>query len=204
MAHPLDPSRYSSAVRGPHCTAGYEVPAAFACAWPIPHLSGAAMDAMTSPQPADANNIVPFRSGHRWEDVKVRIGPLRPRIEPGTYEAISVGLRRYRRFDRAIVEVTFNIFEGQAGVSRLIASDVPMFNPLPDSNGALSPNCRLAQMLGMLDRVRRDKHRTCDLSVLEGKVWRLTVDDTKQDHTGKLKDTELVPYSVVRRVLSRA
>ena len=163
------------------------------------------MGAMTSPQPADGGNIVPFRPGHRWEDVRVRVGPPRPRIEPGTYEAVSVGLRRNDRFDRRGIELLFNIYEGQVGASRVLASDVAMFISLPaKKDGALSPNSRLAQMLGMLDQVRRDRYRTYDLSVLEGKVWRVLVDDTKQDHSGKLKDTELVPYSVVRRVLSRA
>jgi len=163
------------------------------------------MGEMTSPQSADSGNIVPLRPGHRWEDVRVRVGPPRPRIAPGTYEAITVGLRRNDRFDRRGVELLFNVYEGQVCASPVIAYDVAMFISLPaKKDGSLSPNCRLAQMLGMLDQVRRDKYRTYDLSVLEGKVWRVLVDDTKQDHTGKLKDTDLVPYSVVRRVLSRA
>jgi hypothetical protein len=163
------------------------------------------MDAMTRPEPTNGANIVPFRPGHRWEDVRVRVGPARPRIEPGTYEAISVGLRRNDRFDRRGVELLFNVYEGQVCASPVIAYDVAMFISLPvKKDGSLSPNCRLAQMLGMLDQVRRDKYRTYDLSVLEGKVWRVVIDDTKQDHTGKLENTELVPYSVVRRVLSRA
>lgn len=161
---------------------------------------------MINPQPADVPNFVTLRpAGHRWEDVKVRVGPPRPRITPGTYEAITVGLRRTDRFDRRCVELVFKVYEGHACASRVLADEVPMFISLPSKKeGALSPNSRLAHMLAMLDQVRRDRFRTYDLSVLEGKVWRVVIDDTKQDHTGKLENTELAPYSVVRRVLSRA
>jgi hypothetical protein len=59
-------------------------------------------------------------------------------------------------------------------------------------------------MLAMIYQVRRDKYETYDLSVLRDKLWRVQVTDTKQDHAGPLKDTEIKPYSTIRRVLSRA
>jgi hypothetical protein len=78
-----------------------------------------------------------------------------------------------------------------------------MFIRLPEGGDKLSPNSRLATMLYMLGQVRGDKIRAQNLEVLRHKLWRVEVGDTQQDHSGKLKGTEIEPYSVVRRVLAR-
>jgi hypothetical protein len=78
-----------------------------------------------------------------------------------------------------------------------------MFIRLPEGGDKLSPNSRLATMLYMLGQVRGDKIRAQNLEVLRHKLWRVEVTDTQQDHSGRLKNTEIEPYSVVRRVVAR-
>ena len=56
----------------------------------------------------------------------------------------------------------------------------------------------------MLGQLRKDKYQTHDLRILQGKVWRVEVGNTEQDTNGKLENTEIEGYSVVRRVLARA
>jgi hypothetical protein len=121
---------------------------------------------------------------------------------PGAYWGRSVSLRKYEAFDRPVLELGFDIYEGEPAASVVLAR-LPMFIRLPRSGDRLSPNSRLAMMLYMLSQVRGDKIRAQSLDVLRSKLWRVEVDDTRQDHSGKLKDTNIEPYSVVRRVVAR-
>ena len=161
-------------------------------------LSSAPMNSATV-----SEKVVDLSKSARWDDVKVRVAPPRARIEPGTYFAASVELKRFKAFGRSNVELGFDVFAGDPGISSLLGR-VPMFITLPKGRGPLAPNCRLATMLAMLGHVRRDHYRDEDLRVLRGKLWRVEVSDTQQDHTGKLEGTEIQPYSVVRRALARA
>jgi hypothetical protein len=150
-----------------------------------------------------AENVVPLIRAP-WDSVSVRVAPERPRIEPGTYTVASVGLRKFTAFGRRNLELLFEVYAGEPGVSPVLAK-VPLFIRLPASGRALSPNSRLAVMLTMLGRVRQDAHSTSDLSVLRHKHWRVVVADTKQDSaSGSLDETEIPRYSVVRRVIARA
>ena len=149
-------------------------------------------------------NVIPLGDQGRWDHVSVRVEPDRPRIEPDIYTAKTVSLRKnVTRFERMILELDFDVYQGEAGLSPVLAT-LTMYITLPPKKAPLSPNCRLAQMLSMLNQVRRDRYETLDLSILRDKLWRIQVADTKQDHTGSLKDTEIKPYSTIRRVLSRA
>jgi hypothetical protein len=153
--------------------------------------------------PAPGSNVVPINEGARWEHVSIRVAPDRPRIDPREYYAKSVGLRKYKAFERTIVELQFDVYAAEPGSSAIVAR-LPMYASLPKHNGALSPNSRLAGMLRMLGQVRRDRVQPRDLDVLRDKLWRVAVDDTKRDNAGELTDTEIPPYSVIRRVLGRA
>jgi len=159
---------------------------------------------MTNPQSADAGNVVSLPTlEQRWDKVQIRLAPDRPRIPAGEYEATTTGLRYLdKKFDRPTIEFLFTVYEGRAGDSRVLAV-LPMWIPLPTRGGALSPNCRLSRMFALLELVRRDKFRPSDCDVLRGKVWKISVSDTKYTTSGKLKNPKL-SYSVVREVLDRA
>jgi hypothetical protein len=101
-----------------------------------------------------------------------------------------------------MLELGFDVFEADPGASVVLAR-LPMFIRLPKGGDRLSPNSRLATMLYMLGQVRGDKIRTQDLEILRFKLWQFEVNDTQQDHSGKLKNTEIEPYSVIRRVVAR-
>ena len=138
-----------------------------------------------------------------WDTtVSVRVPPPRPRIPAGPYWGRSVSLRKYQAFDRTILELGFDVYEAEPAASVVLAR-LPMFIRLQKGGDKLSPNSRLATMLYMLAHVRRDKIRAQNLDVLRFKLWRVEVADTQQDHSGKLKNTEIEPYSVVRRVVAR-
>jgi len=149
-----------------------------------------------------ASNVVPLESAGRWETIEVRVSPPRPQIAPGTYWARSVSLRKYTAFNRTILELQFDVYKAAPEDSPVLAR-VPMFVRLPKSGDRLSANCRLASMLRMLGLVRSDRVQAQNLDVLRGKLWRVEVADTKQDQGGPLKDTDLKPYSVVRRPIGR-
>jgi hypothetical protein len=149
-----------------------------------------------------AENIVPLPAGGAWDTVSVRIPPPRPRIVAGSYWGRSVSLRKYEAFKRPLLELGFDIYQAEPADSVVLAR-LPMFIRLPEGGDKLSPNSRLATMLYMLGQVRGDKIRAQNLEVLQFKLWRVEVADTQQDHSGKLKNTEIEPYSVVRRVVAR-
>jgi hypothetical protein len=149
-----------------------------------------------------AENIVPLPAGGAWDTVSVRVPPPRPRILAGSYWARSVALRKYEAFKRPLLELGFDVYETDPAASVVLAR-LPMFIRLPEAGDKLSPNSRLATMLYMLGQVRGDKIRAQNLDVLRFKLWRVEVADTQQDHSGKLKNTEIEPYSVVRRVVAR-
>lgn len=137
-----------------------------------------------------------------WTTVSVRVAPPRPSITPGPYWGRSVAAKTYKAFDRTILELGFDIFDGNPGDGAVLAR-LPMFIRLPPAGAKLSPNSRLASMLYMLGQVRGERVTSQNLDILRFKLWRVEVGDTKQDHTGSIKDSEIQSYSVVRRVLAR-
>src|SRR5262245_38320725 len=152
---------------------------------------------MNHPDDAKApDNVVPLPALGVWEAVSVRVPPPRPRIPAGQYWAVSVTLETRQQFDRRIVEINFDVFEGDPGTSMVIAR-VPLFARLPPRGDRLSANSRLAVMLHMLGQVRGDRVRRESLDILRNKLWRVLVGDTAQDSSGKLEGTEIAPYTVI-------
>jgi len=137
----------------------------------------------------------------RWIDVEVRIPPRRPRIEPGTYQAVSISLEKKTAFGRQTLELGFDCYAGDVGAGEaMLLGRVPYFVRLPGKNG-LSPNSSLARLFYLLGISPR-RHERVRLDILRGKVWLVEVADMKRDSQERPIGKDET-YSHIVRVVSR-
>jgi hypothetical protein len=134
-----------------------------------------------------------------WHPVEVVVPPGLPRILPGDYEAVSVGLKKYECFKRQVLRLDFDVFRGPVTNTELLAR-LPYYMRWTGKRPA--PTSKLGRLLQVakLEPTRRDRPR--NLSELAHKLWRVRVADAKKDSEGHelAGDTR---YSVITQVLER-
>ncbi len=153
------------------------------------------MSAQVIPHPAAGGEPEP-----EWAFVEVHLPPPRPRIAPGRYQAISVGLEKFPAYGRSNLLLSFDVFAGDAGVSA-IAARLPMFLRLPSKKRGLSPNSKLARLLYVAGLRPRRSERV-DLGALRGKLWLVEVVDATHDTVEGALPVD-ARYSVVKAAVER-
>jgi hypothetical protein len=141
----------------------------------------------------------PVSSSTPWEEIRVILPPPRPRIEPGQYQARTVGLKRLETYGRQTAEILFEIYRDEWTAANVLAI-VPCYVPLPGKRG-LSPNSKLCRMLNLAG-IKPSRKTQTSLAVLKHKVFLVQIGDNEKDGDG-LPVTADSAYSVVKRVLER-
>lgn len=130
-----------------------------------------------------------------WPDLKIDVAPRLLRIQPGRYEARSIGLHPFRAFKRRNLRLDFEIYQGEA-MGGVILGRVPLFCPLPDRR--LSSASRLARLFALLGvQLRGDR---LPLEKLRHRLWVVEIGDAMKDAAGAPLPKDL-RYSVVKTVL---
>jgi hypothetical protein len=134
-----------------------------------------------------------------WQSIDVVVPPQLPRIAPGDYEAVSVGLKKYECFKRLVLRLDFDVFKGPATNGEMLAR-LPYY--MRWSGRKIAPTSKLGRLMQVakLEPSRRDRPQ--NLSVLARKLWRVRVADAKKDSEGFELAGDNV-YSVVTQVLER-
>jgi hypothetical protein len=145
-----------------------------------------------------AENVIPFPSEpDEWQDVQVIVPQPMPRIAPGVYEAVSVGLKRFEAFKRPVLMIRFDVFEGDmtdgVRLARLPWHCAWKTRPAPTSKLG-----RLLCLVGMPP----SRGRAVNLRGLAHKLFRVRVDDVKQDAQRRPLTPETT-YSVVVDVVAK-
>ena len=134
-----------------------------------------------------------------WQSLEVVVPPGLPRISPGDYEAVSVGLKKYECFKRWVLRLDFDVFRGPVTDGDRLAR-LPFYARWTGKRPA--PTSKLGRLLQVakLEPTRRDRSR--NLSDLAHKLWRVRVADAQKDSEGHelAGDTR---YSVITQVLER-
>jgi hypothetical protein len=157
-------------------------------------------DERATAQSGSAHGIDAGPHDDHWDDVEVKLGPKRPRIAPGLYEAVSVSLRTFSAFNRENLELGFNVFDG-AATDGVVLARIPKFFRKPARGKPLPPGSDLAAMFYLLGQSPRRATAT-NLRTLRGKLWRVEIADADFDSRQRKVATN-ESYSVVRRVVER-
>jgi hypothetical protein len=141
----------------------------------------------------------PGSSSKPWEEIRVIVPPPRARIEPGQYEARTVGLKRLETYGRRTAEIHFEIYRGE-WVTNDVLTIIPCYVTLPGKRG-LSPNSKLCRLLNLAG-IKPSRKTEVSLTFLQYKVFLVQVGDNEKDGDG-FPSTADNAYSVVKRVLKR-
>ena len=107
---------------------------------------------------------------HEGCDLEVVVPADLPRLAPGVYEAVSVWCRRITRFDRTVLEIDFDVYDGDLAAGRVLAR-LPMFLRWTKTPTARSRFGRLLRCGGL----QPSRGRPVTLQTLERKAWRVRV-----------------------------
>jgi hypothetical protein len=134
---------------------------------------------------------------HEGWDIEVIVPVPAPRIEPGTYEAVSLSCRRVSRYSRTVLEIDFDVYEGALTDGRVLARLTLYLNwsKQPSTKSKLG---RLLRCGGL----QPSRGRPVTLQALERKAWRVRVIDAQHDQDGTPL-TETARYSIIDDVLER-
>jgi hypothetical protein len=134
---------------------------------------------------------------HEGWDIEVIVPVPAPRIEPGTYEAVTIACRRVSRYGRTVLDLDFNVYEGAFSDGRMLARLTLYLNWSKQP----SAKSKLGRLL-RCGKLEPSRGRPVTLQVLEGKAWRVRVIDAKDDQDGTPL-TAAARYSIIDDVLER-
>lgn len=134
---------------------------------------------------------------HEGWDIEVIVPVPVPRLEPGDYEAVSCSCRRVSRYNRTVLEIDFDVYEGALTDGRVLARLTLYLNwsKQPSAKSKLGRLLRCGQL-------EPSRGRPVTLQVLERKAWRVRVIDAQHNQDGTPL-TETVRYSIIDDVLER-
>jgi hypothetical protein len=133
-----------------------------------------------------------------WQPLEVVIPRRLPRIPPGEYQGVSIGLKRYEFSKRIVVRLDFDVYEGDAGLGHLLARLSYYMRWTGKKPAATSKLGRLLHVA----RLESSRGRPVSLASLAHKLWRIQVVDAEHDSGGDPL-TPATTYSIVKRVLER-
>lgn len=133
-----------------------------------------------------------------WQALEVVVPRRLPRIPPGEYEAVSIGLKRYDFSGRKVLRLDFDVFEGEAGLGHRLAR-LPYYMRWTGKRPAATS--KLGRLLHVA-RLESSRGRLVSLTALAHKLFRLQVADAEHDSTGNPLTAE-TSYSIVKQVLER-
>jgi hypothetical protein len=134
--------------------------------------------------------------GGDWQSLEVVVPRRLPRIPPGIYEGVSVGLRRYEFSRRPVLRLDLDVFAAAAFDSEILAR-LPYYMRWTGKKPA--PTSKLGRLLHVA-RLEPSRGRPVSLTALKGRLWRIRVDDAQHDSQGQPL-TEATTYSVVSSIL---
>jgi hypothetical protein len=132
-----------------------------------------------------------------WQALEVVIPRRLPRIPPGEYQGVSIGLKRYEFSKRIVVRLDFDVYEGDAGLGQRLER-LPYYMRWTKKPAATSKLGRLLHVA----RLESSRGRPVSLAALAHKLWRIQVADAEHDSGGDPL-TPTTTYSIVKRVLER-
>lgn len=133
-----------------------------------------------------------------WQALEVVVPRRLPRIPPGEYQGVSIGLKRYEFARRTVLRLDFDVYEGDAGLGPHLARLPYYMRWLGKKPAATSKVGRLLHVA----RLESSRGRPVSLTVLAHKLWRIQVADAEHDSKGNPLSPETT-YSIVKQVLER-
>lgn len=133
-----------------------------------------------------------------WQTLEVVVPRRLPRISPGQYQGVTIGLKRYEFARRTVLRLDFDVFDGDVGLGRRLAR-LSYYMRWPGKKPAATS--KLGRLLHVA-RLEPSRGRPVSLTALAHKIFRIEVADAEHDSGG----TPLTPattYSVVKNVLER-